>query len=202
MRQTKNGAMLIEIDGDATSVEVVKTEVSRIVGESRSVRTLAQKGIIEIRGMAAWTDKDDVLQAFTCTYDAKQEEVNILNIRKTYGGTSAATVLVPLHIAEQLASAGRLKVGMVYCGVRICDKWVRCYRCLAVGHESRNCSGPNREKCCRRCGREGHFAAQCDGDVASAEAFRRTLVEESGKRNAAGDLAGSDNGSSSANHND
>lgn len=38
--------MLIEIDGDTTSVEVMRTKVTRIFGKGSTIRTLAQKGLL------------------------------------------------------------------------------------------------------------------------------------------------------------
>jgi len=69
----------------------------------------------------------------------------------------------------------------VYCRVRTSDYQPRCFRCLAIGHVSKDCSGANREKCCRKCGQDGHFAAQCGADQVSTLAFRRVLAEETRK---------------------
>jgi len=152
MRQTKKGAMLIEINGDA-AVDTVKAEITKAAGDGASVRFLSPRGLLEIKGIACWSEKKDVVQAIAYSQEMKLEDINVINIRKTYGGTLAAIVLVPQYIADKIVAVGRLKVGMVYCGVSLAEKRVTCYRCLAAGHESRDCTGPNREKCCRKCGR-------------------------------------------------
>jgi len=105
MRQTRSGGMLIQIDGDSTAVEAVKMEVTKAAGEGTSVRTLSQKGLVEVRDIASWADKEDVLQAFVCA-DVSPEDTRIINIRKVYGGSLAVTVLLPLHSAERIASVG------------------------------------------------------------------------------------------------
>ncbi|XP_025203521.1 uncharacterized protein LOC112600500 [Melanaphis sacchari] len=179
MRQTRQGAMLIEISGDATTVEAVKTEITKAAGEGASIRTLSQRCLLEIKGITSWSDKEDVVQAIVCAHKVSHGDVNVINIRKIYGGVLAAIVLVRQSIADQIVTVGRLKVGMVYCEARICEKRVKCYRCLVAGHESRNCAGPSREKCCRKCGRDGHFAAKCDADQEAVEVFRRLLQKES-----------------------
>jgi len=92
--------------------------------------------------MASCSNKEDSVQAIVCEYEARPGDVNVINIRKMYGGTFAAIVLVQQHVADQIVAVGLLKDGILYCRTKICEKHVKCYRGLAVGHESRDCAGP------------------------------------------------------------
>lgn len=178
MRQTRKGGMLIEIDGDLEEVEAVKAEVTKAAGKEMNVRTVAQKGLMEIRDIADWSVKEDILNALVNYPGLSLPDVNVLSIRKIYRGSLAAMVLLPLNIAEKIVAAGRIKIGMVCCKVRLCERLTRCFRCMVGGHEARNCPGPNREKCCRKCGCDGHFAAQCTAEQEAVVAFRNILLKE------------------------
>lgn len=70
---------------------------------------------------------------------------------------------------------------MVSCRTRLVDKRARCFKCLAFGHSAHNCRGPSRERCCRRYGVEGHFAASCKVDDAVAVQFQKKLYSEERK---------------------
>jgi len=177
MRQTRTGGLLVEVDGDSLAVEVVRVELSKAAGEGVRVRTLAQKSLLEIRDIASWAREKDVRQALVSS-ELLLEETKIINIRSVYGGSRVATILVPHLFAERMAAIGRMKVGMVYCRARLRESKPRCFRCLALGHEARECKGANRERYCRRCGLVGHFAVQCWASQEKTDAVRVALADE------------------------
>jgi len=72
-----------------------------------------------------------------------------------------------------------LKVGIVFCKVRFAKTKLRCFKCLVFGHESKMCKGPNRERCCRKCGNEGHFAINCNANREDVISFRTKLTNDS-----------------------
>jgi len=49
MRQAKAGGLLIEVRGDVSQVEAVRTEIARSAGEDVTVKTLQQNSLLEIR---------------------------------------------------------------------------------------------------------------------------------------------------------
>jgi len=51
----------------------------------------------------------------------------------------------------------------------------RCFRCLSRGHLAGQCKGPDRSKCCRRCGITGHRAAKCEATTKVAKEFATQL---------------------------
>lgn len=63
MRQTRYGEMLLEVRGGESTVDAVKKAIKETTGESTTVRSIQQKGLIEIRDISCWTDKEDLIEA-------------------------------------------------------------------------------------------------------------------------------------------
>lgn len=47
-----------------------------------------------------------------------------------------------------------------------------------MGHVYKDSTGPDRTKCCRRCGATGHFALNCGAEQSVASAFSAVLTKE------------------------
>jgi len=105
------------------------------------------------------------------------DSVQVVGLRKLYGGAQAAIALIPHPAAQILIKNGRIKVGMVSCRIRPSENQKRCFRCLTLGHVARECKGVDRSQVCRRCGEEGHFAIKCKADTEAAKAFRPILKD-------------------------
>lgn len=146
IRETRNGSLLIEVSGNEEDVERVKGEIARAMGPKESIRSSKQRNLVELRDLDVLTDGEEITSSVTQAYDLKTDEIRVINIRKTFDGSQAATILLPLEIANKLIGVGRLKIGLVYCRVKAGTRRVRCYRCLAFGHEARICIGPDRKK--------------------------------------------------------
>lgn len=167
--------MLLEVRGGDSTVEDIKKTIKESTAEGTTVRGIQQRGLVEIRDISCWADKEEVNEALN---RAGIAEARLVNLRKTFGGPQAATVVVPLQAVRELLGVGRLRIGLVNCRVRLCEKNERCFRYTNKGHESRDCNGPDRSKCCRRCGGEGNFAAKCLADSQAAKLFRQQLEHE------------------------
>jgi len=180
LRQTKAGGILIQVAGGSAAADQVRSEVSKLV--NTRVRQPTQRALVELRGLDSITSIDDIINDIVLNSDIAKEEVRIISLRKTYGETQAALVLMPLDSAARATKNGRMRIGLVYCSARICKRRLRCYRCLQFGHESKSCSGPDNSKCCRRCGISDHHAADCKASVEDAAEFRRSLFPDSQPR--------------------
>lgn len=165
MRQTKTGSLLIQINGGAEVAKVVKDEVARSLGPDEAIRMTDDSTAVEIRDMDEMTTKEEVLEAVLALGDFQGAKV--VSLRKAYGGTQTAVVLIPTRAAKRLCTTGRLRVGLVYARVRAAELPDRCYKCLAFGHRSRECTGFDRSSGCWRCGETGH---QHSGYTATAQA--------------------------------
>ena len=65
--------------------------------------------------------------------------------------------------ALKLLKGAHIKIGWVSCRVRRKKKVNRCFRGLGFGHIAVDCRGPDRSRCCWRCGEEGHVAGSWSG---------------------------------------
>jgi len=175
MRETRNGDLLIEVRGDAEVADTVRKEVERSCGSGSGVQLLERRSLIEIRDLDCVTCDADVVEAVGRDTGARKEKVSVLSLRKAFGGTRTALVLLPQRAASKIADGGRMRVGLVYCRARSAKRRVRCYKCLAFGHNSRACGGTDRSECYRRYGVMGHFAKSCSSDPAAASEFQRLL---------------------------
>lgn len=171
MRRTQKGDLLIEVNGGAESVEKVRVEVARSLGDGAKIYKLENMSSIEIRNLDEETTKDEVLNAVTNTNE--NSFARFVSIKKTYGSSQIAVVMLPSVEAKRLCTAGRLRVGLISARVR--PTKLRCYRCLTFGHKARECTGVDRSACCRRCGGAGHFSRDCTATPDVAVAFKAVL---------------------------
>jgi hypothetical protein len=139
------------------------------------VPDLQQRALVEIQDLDQWTSSSEVLQAVSSSVGIGQKTMKVISIRKRFGGFQIALVSLPLGGTNGLISSGRLRVGMVSCRVRMAEVKVRCFRCLAYGHTSKACEGPDRKECCRRCGETGHRAVICKAPAPVISAFAKIV---------------------------
>ncbi|KAE9542319.1 hypothetical protein AGLY_003446 [Aphis glycines] len=175
MRQAKAGGLLIEVRGDVSQVEAIRSEIARSAGEEVTVKTLRQNSLLEIRDLDQWSTAEEIALAVASSVGVGRDALKVLGIRKSFGGSQKAVVLAPSASVRGLLASGRIKVGMVSCRVRLSDQKSRCFRCLAFGHMARDCSGPDRTLCCRRCGEAGHKAASCCATPVAAQEFAKLV---------------------------
>jgi len=175
-RQSKSGGLLIEVRGDQTQVEAVRAEVARSAGSEVEVRALQQRALVEIGDLDQWTSTDEIVAAMSTAAVIGQDVIKVVSLRERYGGSQTALVSVPLGASRELINSSRLLVGMVYCRVRMADPKVRCFLCLSYGHMAKDCGGPERTKCCRRCGGTEHKAVGCSAPASAVSEFVKLLT--------------------------
>lgn len=173
MRRTQKGELLIEVRGGTDSAEKIRDELARSLGTEAKVRKLESTSPVEICDLDEVTTKEEVLGALTSSLGF--EGARVVSIRKAYGGSQTAVVVLPSGMAGKLCTAGRLRVGLISARVRPTELQLRCFRCFAFGHTMRECTGTDRGTCCWRCGGEGHLSRDCRATRDEAEAFRAIL---------------------------
>jgi len=179
MKQSKNGGLLLEVRGDVAAVEALRVEIAKSAGQDANVRLLQQKTMLEIRDIDAWTNKQDIAESIERETAVAKSNIHVVSLRASYGGTQTALVLLPVSQARAIVDKGRLKISVVSCRVRQAERSVRCFRCLAYGHDSKTCQGVDRSANCRRCGKTGHKAKDCKAEADEATAFKSVLAKES-----------------------
>jgi len=179
MRKTRNGDMLLEVNQEETTIGALKEEISKLVeGEEVTVSALSQRSVVELKDVDSWSDRDEVTQALAAVTGLRLEDIRIISLRRDFGGSQVAIVVLPAEAAHKLVEKGRARIGLVNCRVRPGQTRTRCFKCLAMGHVSKSCTGPDRSTCCRRCGAPGHQAKGCVADQGVAAAFRNVLNQE------------------------
>lgn len=182
MRQAKSGGLLIEVRGDPAQFEAVRAEISRSAGSEVEVRALQQKVMVEVRDLDQWSTAEEVAEAMASVTGVPSEQLKVFSLRKRYGGSQSVLVSLPAGPSRELLNSGRLRVGMISCRVKLADQKLRCFRCFCPGHTAKECSGPDRTQCCRRCGETGHKVAACNAIETAVSAFARSLAAEAPAR--------------------
>lgn len=122
LRETRNGGLLVEINGGAESKEAVRAAIEKSLGPGGSVRTLEQRSLVELRELDGVTTREDVVDAITRDHNIRAEELKVLNPSTTYGGGQAATLLIPREVATIILDKGHIRVGLVFCRARECGE--------------------------------------------------------------------------------
>jgi len=178
MRKTRNGDMLLEVNEEETTIGALKEEVTKLVGcDGVTVSALSQKNVVELRDVDSWSNRDDVTQALATETGLSMEEIQVISLRRDFGGSQVAVAVLPAIAARKILEKGRARIGLVNCRVRPAQTRIRCFRCLAIGHVSKSCTGPDRSTCCRRCGALGHQAKDCVAEQGLAAAFSKVLSQ-------------------------
>jgi len=134
MRQAKSGGLLIEVREDQARIEVVRSEISRSAGNEVEVRALQQKVMVEVRDLDQWSTVEEVAEATATATGISLEQLRVFNLRKRFGSSQSALVLLLAGPSRVLLNSGRLHVGMVGCRVKLTDPKQRYFRCFCPGH--------------------------------------------------------------------
>lgn len=121
----------------------------------------------DLSGIDADANKEDIEAALENTYpESRKESLKVVNVRPTYAGTQRATVLVEEVLETQVRQMPFVRIGwstgkMVK---RQQPDQRKCYRCWETGHQAAACNGPDRRKCCFKCGKDGHARFNCPNE--------------------------------------
>ncbi|KAA5656966.1 hypothetical protein F3G64_34575, partial [Pseudomonas aeruginosa] len=176
VRQTANGARLVECPGanSSAAAEKLAVRLREILPDPEVVRIArpVKMGEVKITGLDECATKEEVAAAIASQGNCALADVKVGELRVTYSGTRTAWARCPIATATLLAtppqgrpsdSPGRLRVGWVVAHVQLQDRrpW-RCLRCFGTGHGLAKCpSTVDRSGLCFRCGQPGHKAASC-----------------------------------------
>lgn len=164
IRKTRNGDVLIEVQGETEGRNKLSSAIRGVVGGKGNVRELVPRTEVEILDLDEITEEGEIHEALQRHFgESLTGKVKVDMTKKVYRGTLKAFVELREELAARLIRTGHLKVGWVSCRVRKKAEATKCYRCHGYGHLAAQCEGPDRTKCCWRCGQEGHKAGSCNG---------------------------------------
>lgn len=150
----------------------MRQEISRSQGPDARVRRMGDDSTVEVLDLDELTTKEEMLASIAQATEGCA--ARLVSLRQVYGNAKTAMAVVPSPVARHLCATGRIKVGLVYLRVRHVELPSRCYRCLAFGHFSRECTGLDRSKDCWNCGAAGHFGRDFTASLVERAAFRAT----------------------------
>ena len=117
---------------------------------------------VEISKLDPSIEAGDVEESVQGFFEQDSEmEFRMSQTKTPYRGNEKSYVLLEEGRAMKLFKAAHIKIGWISCRVRRRKELSRCYCCLGFGHMAADCKGPDRSRCCWRCGEEGHTAGSC-----------------------------------------
>ncbi|KAM8717896.1 hypothetical protein ACLKA7_004574 [Drosophila subpalustris] len=104
IRKTESGGLLLRLSKSSThGLQEITQAVENALGERAEVKKLTEQAQLEIRDLDDLTTKEDICEAFS----TKEESIRLVpadikGIRKSYGGTQIATLLVAASKAKSI----------------------------------------------------------------------------------------------------
>ena len=174
IRDTRSKDLLVEIKCSAKSRGRLGTAFKEVIGARGTVRQPIARIEVEIVDLEPTIKAKDVEDADRSLFDEEPELELRVSLSKTpYRGNRKAYVLLEEARVLKLLKGAHIKIGWVSCRVRRKKEVNRCFCYLGFGHIAEDCQGPDRSRCCWRCGEEGHLAGSCTGKPRSSSVPQR-----------------------------
>lgn len=161
IRQTRAGDILIELGDNTRDKMAFEAALNTVLQNKATTLHLEPKTSVEIRDLDSLSEENEIKEAIELQIGKAIGDIRIHLTKANARGLKAAIVQLSIKGADELVREGFLKVGWVRCRVRRRVEVPRCFRCLAYGHTSGICKGPDRSKLCFKCGGLGHLAVTC-----------------------------------------
>lgn len=139
----------------------LKEAVEAALGPDAGVRLQANLTRLEIQSVSGNDDRKEIEEAMT-REEVPPDQLVVKWLRPWQGGNQYAVIEVPEHLALRLLKKGQIRVGLVYCRVRLQpERLIRCYQCHGCGHITARCARTSRRDCCLACGGSSHMTRDC-----------------------------------------
>lgn len=163
VRRTAACDLLLVLDKNRQeNAEQLCTTVKQILGKEATVVSKVHQTSLIIKDLDEITTKEEIQNALQeATADSTVDIEAIKSLKKSYGGTQTALVMLPSKTANRLLQLSKIRIGWTICRVREMIKLTQCYKCWQYGHLARTCKEEDRSRCCLKCGAEGHKIGNC-----------------------------------------
>ncbi|XP_044588793.1 uncharacterized protein LOC123267974 [Cotesia glomerata] len=147
-RKTKDSSIFTEAINSATA------NIGKVI-------TLSPITTIDILDLDEISTEGDVREVLKREF-ADSLEIKRINLTNpTSRGNRAVFCEINEASAIKALYKACIKISWVNCRIRPVTK-VTCYfKCLGFGHQIRQCAGPDRSRCCYKCGGENHKSVSC-----------------------------------------
>ncbi|KAM8702480.1 hypothetical protein ACLKA7_001811 [Drosophila subpalustris] len=131
IRKTENGSLLLRLSKSTThGLHEITQAVGNALGERAEVKGLTEQMQLEIRDLDDLTTKEDICEAFsTKEENMRLVPADIKGIRKSYGGTQTATLLVAASKAKLILDHWSEPAGIIdkviHCPAKFCHRHAR-----------------------------------------------------------------------------
>ena len=164
VRKNAAGELVLVLDRKAHDrTEELFSAVEKKLADKAEVFSRSDTTTIELKDLDDLTTPDEISQALRSQVEGleKIDASSVKSLRKAYGGTQIAVLVLPTKLAKAILLKGSLRIGWVVSRAREKEAIRKCYRCLGFGHIARTCRGLDRSKQCFKCGEMDHFAKDC-----------------------------------------
>uniref|UniRef100_V5GPZ8 Retrotransposable element n=1 Tax=Anoplophora glabripennis TaxID=217634 RepID=V5GPZ8_ANOGL len=161
LRKTESGDLMLEVEGGQDKAAELK---EMIRSRTNELEVIAKSNDATIHIMDIDADISEIElknEIMKNEGSMKEENLTIVSLRPNQRGNQVATVKMRKDLADKLVERGKIKIGWVLCRLRHRVNIQQCYKCLAFGHRSPDCTGPDRRNTCVRCAGIGHKAKDC-----------------------------------------
>lgn len=162
--KTRAGQLLLTIQNGSDKAEVLRQEIKEKIPDA-TVNLLLNKKVIHIKGLDEVITDEEIKETISRSASIKPENLEVRALRPAYGNKQNVTIVTSEVEAEKLIKMEKIKIGWTLCRIVERKQEQRCFRCWEHGHIKTQCNGPDRERLCLKCGKEGHKANACKNNA-------------------------------------